>query len=106
MIKDVRNSRKQLPKVKEAVALKYDPDKQAAPIIIAAGAGETAEKIISTAEESNVPVHQDSSLAHTLSLLNIGDEIPQELYEVVAEILIFIGTVDRKYGERYERGKK
>ena len=83
--------------IKEAVALKYSPYEDKAPKIVAMGKGEVAEKIIEKAEESNVPVCKDSELAHALSALNIGDEIPPELYDVVAEILLFIDSLDRKY---------
>jgi len=87
-------------KIKEAVALSYSPDKDYAPKIIAKGSGYIAEKIVETAEKSNVPVYQDAELAQALNSLNMWDEIPPELYEVVAQILIFIGDVDREFGER------
>ncbi|MBQ8946845.1 MAG: EscU/YscU/HrcU family type III secretion system export apparatus switch protein [Lachnospiraceae bacterium] len=82
------------PKVKTAVALEYDPDKEA-PIVIASGKGQLAEKIIEKAKENKVPVHQDSKLANTLSKLEIGEMIPPELYEVVAEILVFVDSMDK-----------
>ena len=80
-------------KIKSAVALEYDPSDEA-PKIVATGKGILAEKIIEKAKESNVPIHQDSKLAGTLSKLEIGDMIPPELYEVVAEILIFVDGMD------------
>lgn len=82
---------------KEAVALRYSPYENNAPQIVAIGRGEVAEKILEKAEESNVPVYKDPELAHSLSALNIGDEIPPELYEVVAEILGFLNILDEKY---------
>ncbi len=81
-------------KVKTAVALEYDPSDDA-PRVIASGTGVLAEKIIEKAKESNVPVHQDDKLAQTLSKLEIGEMIPPELYEVVAEILIFVDSMDK-----------
>ena len=54
-----------------------------------------AERIIEKAQEADVPVHRDDKLADTLSRLDIGDMIPPELYEVVAEILVFIDAVDK-----------
>ena len=81
-------------KVKTAVALEYDPNDDA-PRVIASGTGVLAEKIIEKAKESNVPVHQDDKLAQTLSKLEIGEMIPPELYEVVAEILIFVDSMDK-----------
>lgn len=81
-------------KVKQAIALEYDPGDDA-PRVIASGRGVLAERIIERAQESNVPVHRDDKLADTLSRLDIGDMIPPELYEVVAEILIFVDSMDK-----------
>ncbi len=80
--------------VKQAVALSYDPGDDA-PRVIATGRGIIAEKIIEKAKEASVPIHQDDKLAQTLSKLQIGDMIPPELYEVVAEILVFVDRMDR-----------
>ena len=79
---------------KTAIALKYDQNKEA-PTIIATGQGLLADKIIETAQEENIPVYQDEQLANTLSSLEIGDMIPPELYEVVAEILVFVDYMDK-----------
>lgn len=81
-------------KIKSAVALEYNP-KDEAPIIVATGKGILAEKIIEKAKESNVPIHQDSKLAGTLSKLEIGDMIPPELYEAVAEVLVFVDAMEK-----------
>lgn len=80
--------------VKTAIALEYNPSEQA-PKVIATGRGAIAEKIIEKAKESNVPVHQDGKLAKTLSKLEIGDMIPPELYEAVAEILVFVDAMEK-----------
>jgi flagellar biosynthesis protein len=82
-------------KVKTAVALGYDPNEEGAPVVIASGKGALAEKIIEQAQENKIPVHEDSKLADTLSKLEIGEMIPPELYEVVAEILVFVDAMDR-----------
>ncbi|MBR4357201.1 MAG: EscU/YscU/HrcU family type III secretion system export apparatus switch protein [Butyrivibrio sp.] len=82
-------------KVKTAVALGYDPNEDGAPVVIASGKGALAEKIIEQAQENKIPVHEDSKLADTLSKLEIGEMIPPELYEVVAEILVFVDAMDR-----------
>lgn len=87
--------------IKQAAALRYSPETDAAPKIIATGKGIVAEKIIEKAQEKDIPIYKDSNLAKTLSALGIGNEIPPEIYEVVAEILIFVGSVDKSYGERY-----
>ncbi len=81
-------------KQKQAVALEYDPSDYA-PRVIATGQGKIAEKILDVAKEANVPVHKDEQLAKTLSKLDVGDAIPPELYEVVAEILVFVDAMDK-----------
>lgn len=81
-------------KVKQAIALEYDPSEEA-PRVIASGRGVLAERIIERAKENEVPVHRDDKLADTLSRLEIGDMIPPELYEVVAEILVFVDSMDK-----------
>ncbi len=81
-------------KTKTAVALSYEPGEQA-PKILAAGKGALAEKIIDAAKEADVPTYQDDKLAETLSRLEIGDMIPPELYQVVAEILVFVNDMDK-----------
>lgn len=81
-------------KVKTAVALSYEPG-DLAPKILATGKGELAERIIEKGKEGNVPLYKDNKLANTLSKLEIGDTIPPELYDVVAEILVFVDDMDR-----------
>lgn len=83
---DIRN--------KTAVALGYEPGDEA-PRIIAAGKGELAQRIIEKAKEADIPLHKDDKLAATLAKLEIGDTIPPELYEVVAEILVFVDRMDK-----------
>jgi flagellar biosynthesis protein len=98
-----QNSKDEKKKVKQAIALEYNPE-EAAPRVIASGKGELAERIIEKAKEADVPVHRDDKLAETLSRLEIGDMIPPELYEVVAEILIFVDSMD-KIKAKMERAK-
>ena len=81
-------------KPKQAIALEYDPTEDA-PKVVASGRGLLAERIIERAKDANVPIHQDSKLADTLSRLEIGEMIPPELYEVVAEILVFVDAMDK-----------
>ena len=78
---------------KIAVALGYEPSDDA-PKIIASGQGHLADKIIEKAKEENIPLHKDTKLAKTLSKLEIGEMIPPELYEVVAEVLVFVDRID------------
>ncbi len=73
---------------KRAVALKYDGD-DIAPVVIATGMGNMAEKIVETAIENNVPIFEDNSLATLLSRLELGEEIPEELYKAVVDIYVY-----------------
>ena len=88
------NQKKKNDADKTAVAISYEPG-EAAPKILATRKGKVAEKIIETAKENKVPTYKDNKLASTLSKLQIGDMIPPELYEVVAEILVFVDDMDR-----------
>ena len=81
-------------KIKQAIALEYDADYEA-PKILATGKGALADRIIEKAKEADVPLYKDHKLADTLSKLQIGDMIPPELYEVVAEILVFVDDMDK-----------
>ena len=92
-------------KPKQAVALSSDPDDDA-PKVVATGKGALAEKIIEEAKQAKVPVHKDSKLADTLSRLEIGELIPPELYEVVAEILVFVDQMDRIRAKMEQANKK
>ena len=86
---------------KTAVALEYTPGEEA-PKILATGKGILAEKIIEKAKEADVPVHKDSRLANTLSNLEVGDYIPPELYQAVAEILLFVDRMDKIKEKAYK----
>ena len=81
-----------------AIAIGYDPDQQA-PKVLASGKGYLADRIIERAKEAKIPLHQDKTLAGTLSKIEIGDMIPPELYEVVAEVLVFVDKMDRLKGK-------
>lgn len=93
-----KNKERNKEKSKTAIALEYNPQ-DGAPKVIASGRGLLAEKIIEKAREAEVPIHQDDKLADTLSRLEIGEMIPPELYEVVAEILVFVDSMDKLKGK-------
>lgn len=80
---------------KKAVALKYELNNEA-PIITAAGMGPIADKIIEKAEESDVPVVYNKELTDLLSNVDVGKEIPEDLYEAVAYIIAFVTDLDKK----------
>lgn len=79
---------------KTAVALAYEPG-DVAPKILATGKGHMAQRIIDAAKENDVPFYKDNKLADTLAKLDIGEAIPPELYEVVAEILVFVDGMEK-----------
>ncbi|TBL77708.1 EscU/YscU/HrcU family type III secretion system export apparatus switch protein [Paenibacillus thalictri] len=85
--------------IKKAVALKYAPGQSGAPVLVAKGKGAIAETILKKAEEHGVPVQEDASLVEVLSKLDIEQEIPPELYSLVAEVLSFIYRSDRRVKE-------
>lgn len=74
---------------KKAVALKYDERQGTAPVIVASGLGHMAEKIVEVANQADVPVYEDTSLATVLSQLELGAQIPEEVYRAVVEIYVF-----------------
>lgn len=76
-------------KNKKTVALKYDQKNDQAPRIIASGKGSIAEMIIKKAKEENISIKKDKDVVQVLAELNIGEQIPEELYTVIAEILSF-----------------
>ena len=73
-----------------AVALRYRKETESAPVVVATGRGETAERILELAHEAKVPVHEDSALADSLARLELESPIPVELYEAVAEVISFV----------------
>lgn len=78
---------------KKAAALKYDINYQA-PMVTAAGSGYIAEKILEKAEEEKVPVIENKELADLLSKVEVGDNIPYELYDAVARVLAYVMEID------------
>jgi flagellar biosynthesis protein len=80
--------------MRKAAALTYDKDGDAAPKVVASGRGGVADKIIETAAEADVPIVEDAALVSALLALELGDEIPAELYMAVARILSFLYELD------------
>ncbi|MFD1018166.1 EscU/YscU/HrcU family type III secretion system export apparatus switch protein [Thalassobacillus hwangdonensis] len=79
----------------EAIALGYNSDQQEAPKVLAKGKGEVAANILKKAKENNVPIQEDATLVELLSQLNINEQIPEDLYQVVAEVFAFIYKADK-----------
>ena len=77
-----------------AVALHYD--RKGAPRVVAKGKGTIGAKIIEVAKANNIPIEENEVLAGALSNVELGDEIPAELYKAVAEVLVFVLKLTRR----------
>jgi flagellar biosynthesis protein len=89
--------------IDKAVAILYDEGKSAAPQVIASGKGEVARKIIETARKAGIHIQEDPNLIELLAKIPIGDEIPVELYQTVAEVLAFVYQVNTKFKEKMQK---
>lgn len=83
-------------KHKKAAALEYDMEEDAAPRVVASGKGLIADRIIELANEHGVPLYEDRNLVEMLVQLDLGDSIPYELYQAVAEVLAFIYRIEQR----------
>ncbi len=81
-----------------AVALGYDQNIGAAPRVLAAGFGHVAKSILSIAREHDIHIHHDTQLAPLLAKVPVGQEIPEEAYQVVAQLLAFLYQTDQNMG--------
>lgn len=81
---------------KRAVALRYHRGEDAAPVIVAKGSGLIAERIIEIAKEYDIPLYEDPDLVEVLAKIDLGNVIPPELYQAVAEVLAFVYNLNRK----------
>lgn len=84
----------------KAVAILYDEKDSAAPKVIASGKGLVAEKIIATARAAGIHIKEDPNLVEILAKIPLGDEIPVELYQTVAEVLAFVYQVNDKFKQK------
>jgi flagellar biosynthesis protein len=78
------------PKAKSQLAVALHYDRTGAPRVVAKGNGILGAKIIEVAKAHDIPIEQNEVLAGALSNVELGDEIPAELYKAVAEVLIFV----------------
>jgi flagellar biosynthesis protein len=88
---------------KEAIALSYNPDENAGPIVKAKGKGLIAENILEKAKENDVPIYEDPNLVQLLGQLDMNESIPEELYQAVAEVFAFIYRLDKEHGNLSRR---
>lgn len=83
--------------MQKAVAIVYDESEGAAPKVIASGKGLIAEKIIETARAAGIHIQEDSNLVELLAQVPLGEEIPVELYQTVAEVLAFVYRINDRF---------
>lgn len=84
-------------KIEKAVAILYDESKPSAPKVVATGKGEVARRIIEVAQEAGIHIQEDQNLVELLAKIPLGDEIPADLYQTVAEVLAFVYQVNDKF---------
>ena len=84
---------------RKAVALRYQSGEDAAPVVIAKGAGTVAERIMELARKHDIPLYRDPDLVSILSTIDLGNAIPPELYQAVAEILAFVYRINQKFAK-------
>jgi flagellar biosynthesis protein len=84
------------PKTPRATALRYDADRQSAPTVVATGRGLIAERILEEAERAGVPVRRDAALVQALAGLELGHQVPEELWGAVAETLAWAYRLDAR----------
>ncbi|MFP4191594.1 MAG: EscU/YscU/HrcU family type III secretion system export apparatus switch protein [Candidatus Hydrogenedentota bacterium] len=81
---------------RRAVVLRYTADREAAPHVAAKGTGFLADRILEVARENGIPIHSDPNLVAVLSQLDLNTEIPEALYQAVAEVLAFVYRMDQR----------
>jgi len=87
---------------KRAVALRYDAERGGAPQVTASGRGDVAARILALAREAGVDVVEDPDLIEVLARVPVGERIPPELFQAVAEILSFVYRANRRFGGEAE----
>ncbi len=85
-----------LPENKKAAALRYDAIRDQAPRVVAKGRGKMAERIVALAQQHGVPMVEDRNLVQVLEALDLNTDIPSELYQAVAEVLVFVYRLNRQ----------
>lgn len=78
-----------------AAALRYKQNENNAPVVVASGQGELAQRIKEIAQEHKIPVYRDEALAKNLMKLGVQVEIPPELYAAVAQVLVYVYQLDQ-----------
>ena len=87
-------------KIDKAAAILYDTERSDVPRIVASGKGAVAQKIIETAREAGIHIQEDPDLMELLAAIPVGEEIPVELYQTVAEVLAFVYEINDQFKEK------
>lgn len=90
-------------KTKSAVGIQYQDGSKEAPKVIAKGFGDLAQEIIEVAKQNGVLIHEDPYLSEFLARLDLGQEIPEQLYHVIAELIAFSYVLQGKYPESWAK---
>ncbi len=83
---------------RQVAALRYEHGRDAAPVLVAKGSDAVADRILAIARDHGVPTHEDRALVQVLSRLKLDEEIPVELWTVVAQILLFLRRAELSIG--------
>jgi flagellar biosynthesis protein len=89
----------------EAVALRYNKDREDAPRVVAKGRGFVAQQLLSIARRSAVPVYQNQTVTQLLMAVELDREIPPELYQAVANVLAYVYRLDGRAAKKAGAGK-
>lgn len=84
-------------KIDKAAAILYDTERSDVPRIVASGKGVVAQKIIETAREAGIHIQEDPDLVELLAAIPVGEEIPVELYQTIAEVLAFVYEINNQF---------
>lgn len=87
-------------KIDKAAAILYDTERSDVPRIVASGKGAVAQKIIETAREAGIHIQEDPDLMELLAAIPVGEEIPVELYQTIAEVLAFVYEINDQFKEK------
>jgi flagellar biosynthesis protein len=85
-----------------AVSLQYNQGSDRAPKVTAKGQGWLADKIISMAQEQNIPIKKDKDLMELLEKVDVGQEIPEEFYKIIAELLAWVYDLNKEYPRKQQ----
>lgn len=90
---------------RQAVALRYQEGKDQAPVVVASGRGLIADRILAVAAEHGIPIREDPDLIQLLARLDLGEEIPSQLYPIIAEVFAFIYRLNAEHGQKNRGGE-